>query len=410
MSLIDSICIGRISRSVTQLAALGPCSLIFSFSSYIWNALAIATVTLVADRLKDNDTQAASLALSCSMALAVVGGLVVCGVLETAGPWLLARTGAEAAILPHALTYLRIRALAAPASIVVQVAQAGLLGQRDSLSPFRAVVVTSTVSLVGDLVFIGPAGMGLAGAAWTTVLSQYLGVLLLLRAVQRSRAPVVLQLPGRRELRSLLDTFGLLTVFYVCKNVSYLMIQATATRLSALLLAAHQPLWSLWNLAAFTNTPLEQAALAFLPSARGEEERRETAALLLAMGALSGLVGAMLATGLPGLRPDLFVADPALWPHMRSVGLQGVLALICCGIDVASTGVLLALKDTAYVAQAMAVSMSLLGAFLWWTRLGASGVGLGTVWWGLAVFFFLRAAQSLPRVLHKYLLRRGKTA
>ncbi len=54
---------------------------------------------------------------------------------------------------------------------------------------------------------------------------QYLGVLLLLRAVQRSRAPVVLQLPGRRELRSLLDTFGLLTVFYVCKNVSYLMIQ-----------------------------------------------------------------------------------------------------------------------------------------------------------------------------------------
>ncbi len=59
--------------------------------------------------------------------------------------------------------------------------------------------------------------------------------------------------------------------------------QATATRLSALLLAAHQPLWSLWNLAAFTNTPLEQAALAFLPSARGEEERRETAALLLAM-------------------------------------------------------------------------------------------------------------------------------
>ena len=59
--------------------------------------------------------------------------------------------------------------------------------------------------------------------------------------------------------------------------------QATATRLSALLLAAHQPLWSLWNLAAFTNTPLEQAALAFLPSARGEEERRETAALLLGM-------------------------------------------------------------------------------------------------------------------------------
>jgi Na+-driven multidrug efflux pump len=89
--------------------------------SYIWNALAIATVTLVAERLKDNDDHAASLALSCSLALAAAGGLLVCGVLQAWGPWLLARTGAEAAILPYALTYLRIRALAAPAAILLQV-------------------------------------------------------------------------------------------------------------------------------------------------------------------------------------------------------------------------------------------------------------------------------------------------
>lgn len=51
-------------------------------------------------------------------------------------------------------------------------AQAGLLAQRDSLSPFRVVLATSTVSLAGDLLFIGRLGMGVAGAAWTTVVAQ----------------------------------------------------------------------------------------------------------------------------------------------------------------------------------------------------------------------------------------------
>lgn len=64
------------------------------------------------------------------------------------------------------------RALAAPAAILVQVLQAGLLGQRDSLSPFRVVLMSCAASLLGDLVFIGRLGLGLAGAAWTTVLSQ----------------------------------------------------------------------------------------------------------------------------------------------------------------------------------------------------------------------------------------------
>ena len=31
--------------------------------------------------------------------------------------------------------------------------------------------------------------------------------------------------------------------------------------------------------------------------------------------------------------------------------MQGVLAMLCCGVDVAATGVLLALKDTAFVVR-----------------------------------------------------------
>jgi hypothetical protein len=56
-----------------------------------------------------------------------------------------------------------------------QVAQAGLLAQRDSLSPFRVVLATSLFSLLGDWLLIGRCGMGVAGAAWTTILAQASG-------------------------------------------------------------------------------------------------------------------------------------------------------------------------------------------------------------------------------------------
>jgi Na+-driven multidrug efflux pump len=129
--------------------------------------------------------------------------------------------------------------------------------------------------------------------------------------------------------------------------------QTTAAQLSALVLAAHQPLWSLWSLVSFTNTPLESAALAFLPvTADDSQERRDTARLLMQLGMASGVVGSFVAAGLPAVAPHLFTSNSALWVHMRTVGPQGALAMLFCGIDVAATGCLLAIKDSAFVVSA----------------------------------------------------------
>jgi hypothetical protein len=47
----------------------------------------------------------------------------------------------------------------------------------------------------------------------------------------------------------------------------------------------------------------------------------------------------------------------------------------------------------------MVFNLALLAAFLGWAQQAVPG--LPAVWWGLAVFFFLRAAQTVPRVLRK---------
>ena len=63
-----------------------------------------------------------------------------------------------------------------------------------------------------------------------------------------SQARPYLKMPGRRELAAISSTCGPATILYVAKTSAYLLIQATATSLSTLALAAHQPVWSVWGL------------------------------------------------------------------------------------------------------------------------------------------------------------------
>lgn len=48
------------------------------------------------------------------------------------------------------------------------------------------------------------------------------------------------------------------------------VVQGSATALRPLLVAGHQVVWQIWNLCAFAHTPMEQAALAFLPGTTHE--------------------------------------------------------------------------------------------------------------------------------------------
>jgi Na+-driven multidrug efflux pump len=104
-----------------QLAALGPSSLLLTFSNYILFGLSVGTVSLIAERLKDQDVAAAAQALSSSLFLAATGGAAMGALYLLQGAQLLSLTGADAAVLPFAASYLRIRALALPAVIVGQV-------------------------------------------------------------------------------------------------------------------------------------------------------------------------------------------------------------------------------------------------------------------------------------------------
>lgn len=408
MSLVDTVCVGQCTGTL-ELAALGPTMLIFNLFTYIFTAITITTVSLVADKLRKQDISAAGDALSSALFVATVFGLLIQAVLLVYSKQMVVLTGAAPALLEPSVTYLKIRAWSAPAVLISMVAQAGLLAQQDSFAPFIWVAVQSVLNVVGDLVLIMYFKQGLAGAAWATVVSQLVGTIGLVWMYSfRGQVRPKVQLPTLSQLTELSSTFGPASLIYIFKSLCYMMLQSSATALRPALVAAHQVLWQVWNLCAFGHTPMEQAALAFLPAIPDRNEYKELVKLLLGVGIVVGAVTAFVATSVPYYLPFLFTPDAQLWPIMKSIAPQCVISMMLCAMDVSAAGILMACKDLLFLAQAMTVSLAVLVGYFSVAK--AQGWQLGGIWWGLALFFLIRAVQSSFRVYSHHLSARSVPA
>lgn len=153
-------------------------------------------------------------------------------------------------------------------------------------------------------------------------------------------------------------------------------------------------------MASFTSATVEQAALAFVPVARNAWQQRSTIALILAMGAADGVLFGAICLLVPHFQPQLFTPDAAVWPWMRSISPQALIAMVFCGVDIASTACLVARRDLAYVARSFVITLAGLAAYMTWCSSAFAHDMLAGVWWGIVAFFALRTLQSLLRLLY----------
>eukprot|EP00884_Botryococcus_braunii_P015819 jgi/Botrbrau1/2920/Bobra.0036s0053.2 len=239
MSVVDCICIGQYA-TLAEVAALGPNGIIFSFFQYLLTGLCTATVSEVTTQLKENNHEKAGRLLATALIFAAGSGTVILCIIKVFGQYLIPITKCPAELYAPAWSYMRVRAFAAPAVLIVMVAQAGLLAQKDSRTPLLCMMLQCLANVVGDIFLVKVYGMGLPGAAWATVAAQVLGAAALLMA---------LYLPGRvkpaflavfkaakekqpsgkaaagEDLQDLGSTFGPATILYLCKTVCYFFIQ-----------------------------------------------------------------------------------------------------------------------------------------------------------------------------------------
>lgn len=392
VSLVDTAYVGRLGT--TSLGALAIAAAVFGVSFSVFNFLSYGTTPLVARELgRDNGTGAGRIAVAAAM-VGLVLGVAVMGVLLGFPRPLLGALGAGPDLIDPATTYLRIRAFALPAVLLVTVGHGVFRGALDTRTPFVVALGLNLVNLVLDPVLIFGFDLGLAGAAWATVIAQWLGAVGFVFALARRRRSMglVFAPPGWLEVRALAGAGHNLVLRTASLLVVFTATTAVAARLGEVSVAAHQITLQLFIFLSLVLDAIAIAAQAMLGVATGARDRlvlRAQADRLVGLGTIAGLgLGAFLVAVSPWLAA-LFSPDPAVVAAVQSVYPQLVLVQIVGGAVFAWDGIVIGATDFRFAMISTAVPAVVASAAL--IPIVPLGGSLSAVWWVVVLLMVLRA-------------------
>ncbi len=394
LSLVDTAFVGRLGADA--LGALGVSAAVFAVAFFAFNFLEYGTTSLVARSIGAGDRAKAMRASVTALGLAVGSGVVALTVLEVFTGPILTAMGATDGVRSQALSYVRIRALAAPAVLVIRAGHGIYRGHQNTRTPFVITIGINAINLVLDPLLIFGAGWEIRGAAWATVTAQTIGAIWFVAALLRrgelrmGRVALAEVTPFLRAGRDLtIRTASLLAVFTLGT--------AVATRISETAVAAHQVVWQLWVFLALAVDALAIAAQALvgrLVGAGAADDAREVADRLTVLGVG---VGAGLTLGLAAIAgplPQWFTDDAAVVQGIRSIYWFLVAGMIPSAVVFVWDGVFFGAGDFAFLAAAMAGATMLAGGLMllvlpldlglpgvWWAVVGLTGLRLTTLWW-----------------------------
>lgn len=172
-SWADAFIVGNVVGE-GALAAIGASSVLSNLFIMIITGFT-SGVSILSARMFGVGDQDAQRKLLCSFSL-ILGGIFLAATLlcaPLASP-LLRMLQTPADIFADSADYLRIILIGLPFMAVYNVYSAVLRGVGDSKAPFLAVLVSSAINVVLDLLMVAVLPWGVAGAAWATLISQVL--------------------------------------------------------------------------------------------------------------------------------------------------------------------------------------------------------------------------------------------
>lgn len=402
MSLIDTAVVGN--SSSLELAALGPGTVFCDQVGYLFMFLSVATSNLIATSLAKQEKDEAAHHLSRLLFVSLVCGICLLILTGAFSPKLLRGfIGPQnESLVPAACSYVQIRGLAWPAVLVGLVARSASLGMQDAWGPLKALVIASFLNLSGDILLCTCLGYGIAGAAWATMISQWVGGYFMLRSLSaKGYNPLALQIPSLKELSFILKLAApvLLTIFSkVCffSSVTYAL-----TALGTVTLAAHQVMVGLFMTCSVSAEPLSQTAQAFMPaliqgSRRNVKKAQMLLRSLLVIGAFSGMLLGALGICFPWFFPQIFTHDTAVIIQMRAITLPFLWSVLVTTPLLSLEGTLLACRDFEFLSLSMVACFVAGSSFLMVCK--RTGSGIQGIWWTVAFFQTIRFCVALSRL------------
>ena len=302
--------------------------------------------------------------------------------------------GASGDVLEPALAYLRIRACAGPAVLLITAGNGAFRGYQDTRTPMRLTIGFNLINAVLDPLLIFGLGWGLTGAAIATVIAQWAGALAfltLLLVVQRDALGIQLAWPRLRTLLPFLRVGRDLLIRTASLVATMTLATAVAARVGVTAVAAHQVAAQLWLFLTLVVDALAVAAQALVAKHLGANdptEARAVASRLLQWGITTGLVLAVGFFALQPVLPRFFTEDPATIAAVLSVFPFVAFLQPLNGLVFVWDGIYMGAEDFGYLAWAMLLSAGSAAAVLLLVQ--PMRWGLTGVWWGLTVLMGVR--------------------
>ncbi|KAG2496211.1 hypothetical protein HYH03_005810 [Edaphochlamys debaryana] len=300
-------------------------------------AAAAATATAPAPAPMVAEARAAG---ACLL-LALLLGLAQSALLLGLGRWLLGVWGVHAGspVWAPALGFLTIRALAAPVTSVMLVAQGVFRGLQDTHTPLRATLAVNFLNLAFTPVLLFVFRLGAPGAAAGTAAGQAITLVGLLWALQR-RLPLLRLCPPAAtppttpadfmppqgsgatagglcatllEVLPLFKTTGLVVLRSCSVIWTYAVANALVSHAGPEASAGHQICFQLWMTTALPGDALSVATQSLMARDIGAESPQAAAQVAARVLELGGVLGLVLAAALGAghrLLPRAFSSDP----------------------------------------------------------------------------------------------------
>lgn len=241
-NMVDAIVVGRFVGT-GALAAVGASASSYSLIISAVNGFASGSSVVIAQIFGSGDEERTRKAyittwkvLAISGAAFTVIGLLFCGAL-------LQLLGTPRDVFADAQLYMQVMCVGVLATCLYNGMAAFLRSVGDSRTPLIALIISSIVNIVLDLVLVLAAGMGVAGVAVATLIAQFLSGVYCLVHVNRTMPQMRF---GLREFRLDMDVAGEMirigipsTFSTVVVVISTMFIQAAVNRYGSLVVGAY---------------------------------------------------------------------------------------------------------------------------------------------------------------------------
>ncbi|KAL5201824.1 hypothetical protein ABZP36_036178 [Zizania latifolia] len=411
--LLETAYIGRLGPVELASAAVGVS--VFNIISKLFNIplLSITTSFVAEDVSRQDSSQFTSEenissetggrkrlpSISSALLLAAAIGVIEASALILGSEVLLRLMGVSHASTMHnpAKLFLSLRALGAPAVVVSLAIQGIFRGLKDTKTPLLYSGLGNIAAVVLLPFFVYSLNLGLNGAAIATIVSQYLGMFLLLWSLSKR---AVLLPPKIEDLDFVgyIKSGGMLLGRTLSVLITMTLGAAMAARQGTLAMAAHQICLQVWLAVSLLSDALAVSAQALIASSYANldyEKVKEVTYFVLKTGVFVGVALGLVLFASFGRIAELFSKDPIV---LQIVG-SGVLFVSASqpinALAFIFDGLHFGVSDFSYSASSMITVGAISSLFLLYAP---KVFGLPGVWAGLALFMSLRMTAGFLRL------------